>query len=100
MAAAAATPPPPSPAPTTSTATDGAPVTRLPSYFPTTVKQCTAPTDLFFACFEQYAVMQSPTDTTSAKRALLLCQPQLRGYMTCMEKHLAAENTKAWWKFW
>ncbi|EAN89800.1 hypothetical protein C3747_20g261c [Trypanosoma cruzi] len=75
------------------------PVTRLPPYFPTSLKECTASTDLFFSCFEQNALMKTPTDTTSAKRALLQCQSELRAYMTCMEKHLG-DGKRSWWKFW
>ncbi|KAH9599567.1 hypothetical protein LSM04_006411 [Trypanosoma melophagium] len=77
------------------------PITRLPPYFPTSSKECTKQTELFFSCFEQHAVMENPYDTVSAKRALLFCQPELREYMACMEKHRATENNgKPWWKFW
>ncbi|CBZ34801.1 hypothetical protein, conserved [Leishmania donovani] len=74
-------------------------ITRLPQYFPTSCKQCATQTDTFFRCFEAHAVMMDGHDVTTAKTSLQHCQTELREYMTCMEKYLAAKN-KHWWKVW
>jgi hypothetical protein len=74
-------------------------LTRLPPYFPTTCLQCSAQTDAFFQCFEKHAVMMNDHDTETAHTSLQHCQPELRAYMTCMEKHIAKKD-RPWWKFW
>ncbi|KAG5502899.1 hypothetical protein JKF63_04670 [Porcisia hertigi] len=72
-------------------------ITRLPQYFPTSCKQCAMQTDSFFRCFEKHAVMMHEHDVATAKASLQHCQPELREYMTCMEKYLARKD-KPWWK--
>ncbi|KAK7194557.1 hypothetical protein NESM_000373300 [Novymonas esmeraldas] len=74
-------------------------ITRLPPYFPTTCKQCAAPTEAFFRCFEKHAVMMHDRDTATAATSLHHCQPELRDYMTCMERQQVAKG-KPWWKIW
>ncbi|EPY36468.1 hypothetical protein STCU_00566 [Strigomonas culicis] len=75
------------------------PIERLPAYFPTSCSQCKAPTEKFFACFEEHAVMRDERDTASARQALHHCQPELLEYMTCMENYLKNKD-KPRWKFW
>lgn len=72
-------------------------LTVMPDYFPTTVPQCKAQTDVFFQCFEREAAMRSPTDIESAPNALVTCQEELWGYKTCMDKNIKREG-KAWWQ--
>ena len=74
-------------------------ITRLPPYFPLSCKQCSAQTEAFFQCFEKYAVMMNDHDTTTAHTSLQHCQPELRAYMTFMEKH-RDKNDKKWWQLW
>lgn len=80
------------------------PITRLPPYFPTTSKHCAPYSEPFFVCFEDRAVMQTPTDTETPKLALLQCQAELLVYQQCMEQEearkKAALNKKPWWKVW
>ncbi|KAH8605832.1 hypothetical protein ERJ75_001598400 [Trypanosoma vivax] len=75
-------------------------VLRLPQYFPLTVAKCEDPTNQFFTCFEQHAVMKDPTDTLTAKNSLMFCQSELRGYMACMEDFRNAKEAKPFWKRW
>lgn len=88
--AAAALPPP---------AADGTAITRLPRYFPTSCPECAEPTNAFFQCFEKHAVMMNDHDVETAHTSLLHCQPELRAYMTCMEKKIAHKD-RPWWKLW
>ena len=74
----------------------------LPQYFPLMHPKCEAPTDLFFACFEKEAQMKHASDTDSAKTSLAKCQPELKGYMKCMDENYVNVKKKdgAWWKMW
>ncbi|KPA79655.1 putative mitochondrial hypothetical protein [Leptomonas pyrrhocoris] len=74
-------------------------ITHLPRYFPTACPQCAAQTDAFFQCFEKHAVMMNEHDVVTAHNSLQHCQPELRAYMTCMEKYIANKD-RPWWKFW
>lgn len=74
-------------------------ITKLPPYFPTSCKQCAAPTDAFFRCFEEHAVMLDERDVATAKTSLQHCQPELHGYMSCMDHYFATKD-KPWWKVW
>jgi hypothetical protein len=72
---------------------------RLPDYFPTVHKSCKEPADVFFACFNEHAIMMSPTDNVTAKESLTKCQKELGGYTQCMEKHHKRDG-KVWWRVW
>lgn len=78
-------------------AADGPVITVLPQYFPTSCKKCKAETEEFFTCFEKFAVMRDSTDTQSARESLLHCQPQLKAYMSCMDKNMN-QTKKPWWR--
>lgn len=76
----------------------GPALTTLPPYFPTSCKECAAPTQAFFTCFEQHAFMKDDSDRQTAATSLTNCQGELRGYMACMERHLATADRKPWWR--
>lgn len=67
---------------------------RLPDFFPGTVKACQAPSEVFFSCFTLNTVKKDENDTLAGSVGLAACAKELKAYKACMEKHLPRIEAK------
>ena len=66
-------------------------ITTLPPYFPATPKECRTDAAPFFFCFTETSRQVGSHDTQAGERGILMCQPELKQYMQCMEKKYARQ---------
>ena len=65
-------------------ASNSAPPTRLPDYFPRAPAACLEPATVFFACFTEKAEKIDTNDTDAGLRGLQACATELKAYEKCM----------------